>query len=483
MLRPPTSIRNRLVAIFAVSAGILLVLTCALLYIAFDAQLEGTIDQTLRDRAADITLDLQEGNLQIRAGEPFAALLDRDTGQILDSTTSTARRSPVLTRRELARARTREIVVERRDVTGLGARGRVLARPETTQQGRAVIVVVGESLDAVARARQRLGLLLGITSPLLIGSIAGCGWVLAGAALRPVERLTEEAEAISMQEGGQRLPQPPGDDEIAHLGRTLNAMLDRIESSLARERAFVDDASHELRTPLSILRAELELACGHPGSRAEMGRALASALQEAEQLGRLTEDLLTLARADGGRLDPRLGPIDLRAATVQAVARYAVGDEPAVEVEGDAVVVQADPMLLERLLRNLIANACRHATSRVLLVVGADDDGGHLTVADDGAGFPAAFLPVAFDRFTRADADRGRDHGGSGLGLAIVAAVVRAQDGRVDVSNGGPLGGGRIRVRLPLAPGDDADSHADLIGKVENGPHGQRPPDATPALG
>ena len=465
-LRPPTSIRNRLVAIFAVSASILLVLTCALLYIGFDAQLEGTIDQTLRDRANDITLDLQEGNVQIRSGEPFAQLLTSDTGQVIDSTTTAARRPPVLTRRDLARARDHEIIVERRKVTGLGDRGRVLARPQRTLAGDEVIVVVGESLDAVARARQRLGLLLGITSPLLIGAIAGCGWVLAGAALRPVERLTEEAEAISLQEGGQRLPQPPGDDEIAHLGRTLNAMLDRIESSLARERAFVDDASHELRTPLSILRGELELACDRPGTRAEMKRSLQSALQEAEQLGRLTEDLLTLARADDGRLEPRLQPVDLRVAARQAVDRFSPAGSPAAngltgrpafevpafEVVGDEATVAADPMLLERLFRNLLANAARHAGSRVQLAVGREDGFGHLTVADDGAGFPAAFLPVAFDRFTRADADRGRDHGGSGLGLAIVAAVVRAQHGRVEVGNGEPLGGGRLRVWLPLAP-------------------------------
>src|SRR5947208_11708947 len=104
-LRPTASIRNRLVAIFAVSASVLLVLTCALLYIGFDAQLEGTIDQNLRDRAADISLDLQEGNVQIRPGEPFAVLLDGETGRVIDSTSTTGRGAPVLSRREPVRAR------------------------------------------------------------------------------------------------------------------------------------------------------------------------------------------------------------------------------------------------------------------------------------------------------------------------------------------------------------------------------------------
>jgi two-component system OmpR family sensor kinase len=463
-LRPPASIRNRLVAIFAVSAGILLVLTCALLYIGFDAQLDGAIDQSLRDRAADITVDLHAGDLQIRSGEPFAELLDPDTGQVVDSTSAGSGRSPVLTRREFARAREGPIVVERRRVTGLGDRGRVLAQPETTGDGRRLIVLVGESLDSVSHARQRLGLLLGITSPILIGAVAGCGWVLAGAALRPVQRMTEEAEAISLREGGQRLQQPPGDDEIAHLGRTLNAMLDRIEASLARERAFVDDASHELRTPLSILRGELELACDRPGNRAEMKRTLESALQEADQLGRLTEDLLTLARADSGRLYARGQDVDLLPAAAAAARRYRQPTGPTVAVVGEGVSALADPILLEPLLRNLITNASRHALAGVQVAVGKEDGWATVTVADDGAGFPPAFLPVAFDRFTRADADRGHDHGGSGLGLAIVAAVAHAQGGRVEVANGEPLGGGRIRVWLPLASGTgEVGSHRHLI--------------------
>ena len=444
----PTSLRSRLVAVFAVGSGILLVLTAALLYMRFDAQLNRAIDQSLRGRVAAITLDLHEGRLEIRPGQPYAVLLDAN-GQVIDATVASARRTPVLSRRELDRARDHEIVTERRDVTGLGDRGRILAKPERTDQGRAVIVVVGESLDTVARARQRLGLLLGVTSPFLIGVIAWCGWVLAGAALRPVERMTEEAEAISLRESGQRLRQPPGDDEIAHLGRTLNVMLDRIEASLARERAFVDDASHELRTPLSILRGELELASTETGDPIGMKRAVASALQEAEHLGRLTEDLLVLARMDRGHVGRNGHVVDLRTAARRAADRYGAPAGPDVEVTGDAVAAAADPMLLDRLVGNLVTNACRHAAGHVRILVDSDQDWARLTVSDDGPGFPPSFLPVAFDRFTRADADRGRDHGGSGLGLAIVAAIARSQGGGVEAGNGEPLGGARVQVWLP----------------------------------
>jgi len=441
------------VAVFAVGSSVLLVLTGGLLYIGFDNQLDHAIEQSLRDRAADIAVDLHEGSQQIRPGESFVVLLETG-GQVIDATTTAARRTPVLTPRQLVRAREGEVVVERMRVTGLGNRGKLLARPERMLDGRKVVLVVGESLDSVSRASQRLGILLVLVSPVLIGIIAGCGWVLVGAALRPVRRMTAEAESISLRESGQRLAEPPGDDEIALLGHTLNAMLDRIEGSLAHERAFVDDASHELRTPLSILRGELELAStSSPGDLADTRRALASALQEAEHLGRLTDDLLVLARSDRGHLAPRPAPVDLLESARRPAARRPGGRaEVEVEVTGEpGVRVAADPGLLERVLGNLIDNACRHAAVHVRVSVDTDDGDGRLVVADDGPGFPPAFLPVAFDRFTRADNVRGRNGGGSGLGLAIVASLVRGQGGRVRLSNGEPLGGGTVEVWFPLA--------------------------------
>lgn len=450
------SIRKRLVTVFALGSTALLLLTATLLYTALNAQLENAIDQLLRDRADVIALDLAEGRQQIRPGEPFVILL-RPDGQVIDSTTVAGLDDPVLSGRDLGRALEGEIVFERRNITGLGNRGRLLARPERTVDGSVLVVVVGESLDTVARASPRLGLTLAGTSVLLIGLIAGSGSILAGAALRPVRLMIEQAAAISLVQDGERLRPPPGKDEIALLGRTLNSMLERIESSLAHERAFVDDASHELRTPLAILRGELELAAGRPDDIDGLRAALASALQEAEHLGRLTEDLLVLARTDRGQITPRLDWVDLLGAAQRAAERHGSRSTIEVEVVGTPVVVSADSLLVERIIGNLIDNACRHAASRIQVSVTADRREGHLTVSDDGTGFPPEFLPVAFDRFSRADPARGGRGGGSGLGLAIVAALVHAQGGRVNVGNGGPCGGGLVDVWLPNAEADPDD--------------------------
>jgi len=471
------SIRTRLVTVFAVGSTILLLLTASLLYRGLNAQLENAIDQALRDRADDIALDLREGNLSIRNGEPYVVLLRAD-GQVIDSTAVGARRNPVLSPRELGRARDHEIAFERRKVTGLGDRGRLLARPERAMDGSTVVVVVGESLDTVIRATPRLGLLLAVTSILLIGLIVGSGWMLAGAALRPVRRMIEEAAAISLVQGGERLREPPGDDEIALLGKTLNVMLERIEASLAHERAFVDDASHELRTPLSILHGELELAAAQPDDVAGMRSAVTVALQEADLLRRLTEDLLVLARTDRGRLAPRLDRIDLMETVRRAADRHGVGTDVDVEVVGTEIVAAADSLLAERVVGNLIDNACRHAAARVQVEVATDGDCGVVTVSDDGVGFPTEFLPVAFDRFSRADPARGGRGGGSGLGLAIVAALVRAQGGRVDVGNGGPGGGGQVKVWFPGAEEIvlPDEGQEEVAAAVSGGGHGGTSP-------
>jgi two-component system OmpR family sensor kinase len=275
--------------------------------------------------------------------------------------------------------------------------------------------------------------------------------MVTGATLRPVERMAEEADAISMSEPGRRLPEPVGDHELARLGRTLNAMLERIEGTFARERAFVDDASHELRTPLAILRGELELTAGDADDPDAVRLAMASSLEEVERLGRMTEDLLMLSRANAGALAPRMAPTDLYAVATTAVRR--IPPPPAdvsIEIQGDALLARADPDLLERMLVNLLTNATRFARRHIVVDISREPETGSpaVTVADDGPGFSEELLPRAFDRFARASGPRGRSDGGSGLGLAIVSALATAQGAVVTIGNGPPLSGGVARIFL-----------------------------------
>jgi signal transduction histidine kinase len=249
--------------------------------------------------------------------------------------------------------------------------------------------------------------------------------------------MRSRAATISAAETDARLPLPEAQDEIRRLGETLNEMLARLQAAFTRERAFVADASHELRTPLAILKAELELASRGPRTNEELGEAVRSAVDEVDRLSRLAEDLLVLARADDGRLPVRAEPQPLEP-LVQAVAcafetrARATGRE--IKVDSPAgLEATVDALRIRQALGNLVENALRHGAGDVHVSAVHTNGDIELHVADHGPGFPAEFLPHAFERFTRGDHARAR--GGAGLGLAIVDAIARGHGGSVHARN------------------------------------------------
>jgi two-component system OmpR family sensor kinase len=436
------SLRVRLVALACVGAAIIVVTTSGLLAFNLDHALDRAVNDGLRARLQDIEGGLDQGSLQLSQEEAFAQIVTMN-GSVLSSSATIDADRRLLTPAELREANLHGLRIDRA-IPGLASSGRLVAKAEPYQGGR-VVVIVGASLETERLARRRVVFSLVLGAPLLVMALGVVVWMVTGAALRPVERMAEEAEAISMSEPGRRLPEPIGDHELAHLGHTLNAMLERIEAAFARERAFVDDASHELRTPLAILRGELELTAGDANDPDAVRLAMASSLEEVDRLGHMADDLLTLSRANAGALTPRLVATDLHTAATDAVRR--IPPPPpgiSIDVQGEAIVALADPDLLERMLVNVLTNATRFARNRiVVLVEGAPGARtATVTVADDGPGFAAELLPRAFDRFARATGPRGRGDGGSGLGLAIVSALADAQGATVTVGNGPPLSGG-----------------------------------------
>ena len=186
--------------------------------------------------------------------------------------------------------------------------------------GERAVVVIGDSLSERDSSLASLNRLLLIALPLALLVAAFAGYEVAGAALRPVERMRSRAAAISESNPSERLPVPEARDEIGALGRTLNEMLDRLEAGFARERRLVSDASHELRTPLTTMRAELELALRGERDAGELRAAIASAHEETRRMSSLADDLLVLARADQGRLPLQPEPTAARA-LLDAAAR------------------------------------------------------------------------------------------------------------------------------------------------------------------
>ena len=315
---------------------------------------------------------------------------------------------------------------------------------------RDLVVVVGTPLDDRDDALKNLATLLLIGGPiaLLLAALAGYG--VAAAALRPVERMRRQAAAIQAAAPGQRLSVPPADDEIRRLGETLNEMLGRLEAGIERERRFVADASHELRTPLAVLKAELDLALAGERDVAELQSALRSASGETDRLVSLAEDLLVLARVEHGRLPIRLEEVRVAELLARVAARFTrQADERGAELviaPAHEITVSADPLRIEQALGNLIDNALRHGGSHIVVAAVLSAGRLELHVTDDGRGFPPDFIEDAFERFTRADAARGR--GGAGLGLAIVATIAQAHGGDAAALNRDE-GGADVWIAVP----------------------------------
>jgi len=447
-------VRLRLTLAFALGMATVLAALGGFLYTRLGAELLRGIDLELGTRAGGIVSALGErGPVPIDAGhrlieqdDAFAQVLD-PSGGIVD-TTAAVRGAPMLPVGVL-RSLSGPTFLSRK-VAGVDDPARLLAVP-AGERGRPVVVVVGATLGDRDEALDRLLLLLTIGGPVALVLSSVAGWAVAGAALRPVERIRVEAAAISESEPERRLWVPETGDELARLADTLNAMLGRLQEAVEREHRFVDQASHELRTPLAILKAELDLALARPRSQAELQATVRSASVETDQLVQLAEDLLVLARTNGGRLPLRRTLVSLRelltdnAAPFQARAR-AVGSR--IDIVAPDEQVELDPVRLRQAVHNLLDNAIRHGGGPRPFVVTGQRVGGtvQVTVEDGGRGFPAAVLGRAFEPFSRSPVlDDGRIR--AGLGLAIVRAVAEAHGGQASAANS-ETGGARVVLVL-----------------------------------
>jgi two-component system OmpR family sensor kinase len=448
------ALRVRLTLAFAVAMAVVLGLTGLFLYLRFRADLNGTIDGSLRSRSDAVGALVRESRGPLdealaRAGG------DDDVAQVLDSRgivlagTPLGRQRPLIAGETLGRARRAATTTDLGHLRGFDGPLRLLAQP-VDRAGERLVVIVGTGLDDRNDSMRTLAALLVLGGGVALALASLAGYVMAAAALRPVESMRRRAAGISAAHSGQRLPVPPTRDEIGRLGETLNDMLARLEAAFARERTFVADASHELRTPLSILKAELELAVRQGRSPEELRAALESAAEETDRLVSLAEDLLIIARLDQGRLPLRAVDVDATDLLATVSARFeararATGRSVSVSEEEHAVV-RGDRVRLEQALGNLVDNALRYGAGDVLLAVRRDAGGVELHVSDAGPGLAPEFIDHAFERFARADGARSR--GGAGLGLAIVAAICASHGGSARAANLA-AGGADVWIHLP----------------------------------
>jgi heavy metal sensor kinase len=294
--------------------------------------------------------------------------------------------------------------------------------------------------------------LAGAGALVLAVGLAG-GWLISARILRPVAAISATASAISATNLAERIDPAAVDRELAELAGVLNAMFDRLEAAFARQARFTADASHELRTPLAVIRSHAELALSRPRNAAEYRETVATCLQASVRMSALVDGLLTLARADAGKLDLRREPVELKHLVEESITLFGpLADGKAVSLAATlaAAEVTGDPDRLAQVVTNLLSNAVQYnrAGGTVQVQLGVAEGAAVLSVTDTGCGIPEADRPHIFERFYRVDKARSRASGGSGLGLAICKSIVEAHGGSIGFETQ-PEQGSTFWVRLP----------------------------------
>ncbi|HWA95958.1 MAG TPA: ATP-binding protein [Terracidiphilus sp.] len=315
--------------------------------------------------------------------------------------------------------------------------------------------VVEPLRDLMSSLREyRIDLALLTVVALLLTTTAG--YWMSRRALAPVEQIRRQAEAIDPANLTARLYVPPTEDELARLAQTLNAMLERIETSFHSVRQFTADASHELRAPLALILTAGEVSLRRERTREELTDVLQKVVREARHMSNLVDNLLDLARGDVGGRHTQIQPIEI-CSTLRTLAAEleptatAKGLELTVKLPANEVHVLSDATDLRRLFLILLDNAIKYTESGAIRIsLAVDGTDASISIADTGIGMDESALPHIFDRFWRADKVRSRAEGGAGLGLSLAAQILERLNGSIAVQSA-PGKGSTFTVRLPLA--------------------------------
>ncbi|MFR0355260.1 sensor histidine kinase [Streptomyces sediminimaris] len=297
---------------------------------------------------------------------------------------------------------------------------------------RVYVVVLPDTAEEIAGSTDDLLLRAGLVGLVLIAAIA---YVTVRIALRPVEAIRRLTASVTPNDPRQRVTVPATGHEITALATTINTTLQRLDDAAAQQRRFVADAAHELRSPLTTLLASLEVALAYP-ERTDWPATATTAARQTRRLQALAEDLLLLARLDTRTPTAGSETVDLAALASRLTEQYPLTERPlTLTCDSTApTLVHGNPDEYERLLRNLVDNAARHAAHRIQITVRNEDDRVVLTVHDDGPGVPAEDAERIFERFVRLDDARSRDHGGTGLGLAIARDLAHRHRGTLTLT-------------------------------------------------
>ncbi len=482
-------VRWRLTLWFTALLGVTLVLLGSVVFIGLRARLYESFDDQVLDQAelarANITIEdgmpafATAGPLPDESSEYFLRLFDVNGNLIADTLPNPTELlwDPAVVPRALAGNTEMSTHIFSADPTDEPAQGgasrenglfdqgeqgvdhqvvyRIVTEPVRDGSNNRIVGALqfGLDRDDVDEPLAQLLAVFALVSPLLLLVAVGGGYLLAGRALAPVAAITDLAARVGAQDLHARLKLDLPDDEVGRLAQTFDAMLARIEDAFERQRHFTADAAHELRTPLSLMRTQVDITLGKSRSAAAYREALQGLDGDLQRLTGLVSTLLTLARADTGRLVLDRSAFDLADTVALVLEQYTpIADEAGIDLraETEPAPLQADEDLLIQVLVNLLDNAFAYTPRSGSVTVGCRSAAAkvQLWVSDTGRGIQTADQERVFDRFYRVDPGRSRANGGTGLGLAICRAIVEAHGGTIALTS--RVGHGtRVEVTLP----------------------------------
>jgi two-component system sensor histidine kinase BaeS len=310
---------------------------------------------------------------------------------------------------------------------------------------------IPDALERRFSERQARTFLIIALSMMLVAAVIGLP--LSQRLVTPLRSLSEATRKLASGDYSTRT-QPASSDEVGQLSRDFNTLANTLEQNEKSRRQWIADISHELRTPLTVLRGEIEAM--QDGVRQVTPERLATLHGETMNLARLVDDLYELSLSDIGALSYRKELLDLRGIVENCAHSYEdkFGDRSLrleLRLPAEPVMVLGDPDRLQQLVSNLLSNSQRYTDSGGTVEVSLSSGQGSalLEVQDTAPGVPREHLPKLFDRLYRVEGSRSRATGGAGLGLAIAKNIVEAHGGTIEAGNS-PLGGLRVRARLPL---------------------------------
>ena len=458
------SIRARLTLFFVVSIAVVLAFTgVALVSLVHRSLVNGATNQVsevmaeVQARLATTALPAGRSLVLPMVGDVVVQVTD-PAGREVWAASSAIAGEPVLARATADNAATTGLaavtIPRPASAAVLAVLSQATVQAITTSRGPALIFGFVDGASITHSVGDLLAS-VGVSFPLLLVVAGALIWFGLGLALAPVESIRRRVERIAARDLSERVPVTGGDDEIARLARTVNEMLDRLESANRFQQEFVSNVSHELRSPLTTLLATVERAT-RLSDHADWSGVAETITREGRRLDALIDDLFWLSRNDEGQIELRRVDVDLDDLLFEEAQRIRAMSELVVDTSTVTPVrVTGDPATLKRMIRNVVDNAARYAATTLSFESRYDGEAAVVRICDDGEGVDVAASRSLFRRFVRSDPARARTSGGTGLGLAIVADIAARHGGEarfVEVARGTCL-----ELRVARRPGGDVE--------------------------